>query len=172
MVSFKLSIKNATLAVCLFQLVASATIPTQEVGFNNDNKNRLQAQDNIVDFGYEQPVAEESISSGSSSKPIPVVIWHGMGDNFDSAGMKRTTEVIQSVRPGTFVYLVRLDNDSNKDAQASLLGKVDEQVSLYLKFYDHCLKIICKGEILTSLFLISCRVFTAYNCLRAAEKCY
>jgi hypothetical protein len=59
----------------------------------------------------------------------PVVIWHGLGDTFDSPGMRRTEELIQTVHPEIFVHAVYLSNSSSQDRTDSVFGNVTAQVS-------------------------------------------
>lgn len=63
-----------------------------------------------------------------SSSPRPVVIWHGLGDDYASEGMTRMSTLISSTFPGTFVHSVYLEEDPSKDSHASLFGSLDEQV--------------------------------------------
>lgn len=59
----------------------------------------------------------------------PVVIWHGLGDTYDSPGVKRTEEVIKEVHGDVFVYPIRLSNSSSEDRSSSMFGNATEQVS-------------------------------------------
>lgn len=81
----------------------------------------------------------EEFSSSSfdktSSSPKPVVLWHGLGDSYDSSGMQRVAITLRRAHPGTFVYSVRLNNDSSSDSQASFVGKVNDQVSVKKPFF-------------------------------------
>ncbi|KAK9323364.1 Alpha/Beta hydrolase protein [Lipomyces orientalis] len=62
--------------------------------------------------------------------PLPVVMWHGLGDSYDSDGMQRVAALIKDIYPGIFVHSVYLHSDSSKDSNASLMGKVDDQIAL------------------------------------------
>ncbi|KAK9470642.1 Alpha/Beta hydrolase protein [Dipodascopsis tothii] len=65
----------------------------------------------------------------AAGKPLrPVVIWHGLGDNYQSDGMLRMAALIEETFPGTFVHSVYLEEDPEKDAHASLFGRIDDQV--------------------------------------------
>ena len=52
----------------------------------------------------------------------PVVVWHGLGDNYNSSGMIKTGEIIENKYPGIVVHRVSLDTDPLKDQQKSLVG--------------------------------------------------
>lgn len=60
----------------------------------------------------------------------PVVVWHGLGDNYASPGMLDTERLIKKVTgdDDTFVYSVRLDPNPSTDAQKSMFGVVNEQI--------------------------------------------
>ncbi|KAI5920632.1 palmitoyl-protein thioesterase precursor [Camillea tinctor] len=61
--------------------------------------------------------------------PLPVVIWHGLGDNYAAEGLQGVGEVIQKVNPGTFVYYIRLDDSASSDRTATFYGNVTEQIA-------------------------------------------
>ncbi|KAF2136683.1 uncharacterized protein K452DRAFT_127266 [Aplosporella prunicola CBS 121167] len=64
-----------------------------------------------------------------SSAPLPLVIWHGLGDNYLGEGLQAVGELAEKANPGTFVYNIRLDNDAGSDRTATFLGNVTEQVA-------------------------------------------
>lgn len=59
--------------------------------------------------------------------PIPVVIWHGLGDSADNPGLKDVATLIESINPGTFVHIVSV-GEIGADRKASWFGNVTEQV--------------------------------------------
>ncbi|KAK9448589.1 Alpha/Beta hydrolase protein [Limtongia smithiae] len=61
--------------------------------------------------------------------PRPVVMWHGLGDSYQSNGMVRMASIIRDMYPDIFIHSVYLDEDPEKDSKASLFGKLDEQVA-------------------------------------------
>ncbi|KOS20470.1 Palmitoyl-protein thioesterase 1 [Escovopsis weberi] len=61
--------------------------------------------------------------------PLPIVLWHGLGDSFDSEGVRAVGELAEAIHPGTFFYPIALGADGNADRQASFFGNVTEQVS-------------------------------------------
>ena len=63
----------------------------------------------------------------ADSQP-PLIIWHGLGDKFDNDGLVSTAEFAQKVNPGTYVYIIRLSDDSSNDRQASFFGNLTEQL--------------------------------------------
>lgn len=73
-----------------------------------------------------------SVSSKSHKRPI--VLWHGMGDRYDSAGIQTAVAEIKSIHKGIQVHVVRLDEDGSEDQKQTVLGVVDEQVSIYIFF--------------------------------------
>ncbi|KAJ5135042.1 uncharacterized protein N7515_004320 [Penicillium bovifimosum] len=61
---------------------------------------------------------------------LPLVIWHGLGDDFEREGLKEVASLAESVNPGTYVHLIRLADDSSGDRSATFIGNVTEQISL------------------------------------------
>jgi len=66
----------------------------------------------------------------SFSKPRPLVIWHGLGDSYNSSGILEFQSAIEEMHPGIFIHSIYVDPDSKKDMQATFVGNVDEQVEL------------------------------------------
>jgi palmitoyl-protein thioesterase len=59
---------------------------------------------------------------------LPVVLWHGLGDTYDSEGMQNIASLINETYPGTFIHSIYLDEDPSKDRNAAVFGRVVEQV--------------------------------------------
>ena len=59
-----------------------------------------------------------------SPKPLPLLIWHGLGDRYDADGLRSTGELAQEVHPGTYVYYIRTDNDGNSDRSNTFFGNI------------------------------------------------
>ncbi|KAG9234988.1 Alpha/Beta hydrolase protein [Amylocarpus encephaloides] len=60
--------------------------------------------------------------------PLPLVIWHGLGDNYAADGLASVGTLAQEVNPGTLVYMIRIDDDSSADRTATFFGNVTLQV--------------------------------------------
>lgn len=67
-------------------------------------------------------------SKEDDDTPLPVVIWHGLGDTFNAEGLQSVGSLIENVNPGTFVYFIRIDDDANNDRSATFFGNVTEQL--------------------------------------------
>lgn len=150
MVYFAFDTKRLIFTLSLLELVTSAVIIKQDATrvMEDALKSLKQVNDNKSDgkikhgtylsvanrvqglvFGNENDGS--MIETYDDTNPTPLVIWHGMGDNYDSEGMQRTANIVQKAKPGTIVYSIRLDNDSSNDAQASLVGQVSNQVCYF-----------------------------------------
>lgn len=64
----------------------------------------------------------------ASSKPLPLLIWHGLGDRYDADGLQSTGELAQKVHPGTYVYYIRTDEDGGNDRTNTFFGNVTTQL--------------------------------------------
>jgi len=64
----------------------------------------------------------------TKSKPLPLLIWHGLGDNSAADGLHSVGDLAIEVNPGTYVYYISLDDDPNGDSRATFLGNVTEQI--------------------------------------------
>jgi palmitoyl-protein thioesterase len=61
-------------------------------------------------------------------KPLPLLIWHGLGDRYNAEGLHTAGILAQKVHPGTYVHYIRIDDDGNQDRTDSFFGNVSEQV--------------------------------------------
>ena len=85
-------------------------------------------------------------SSKPAPSPLPLIIWHGLGDksvplfppkrsqltarsSFDADGLKSIGELAQRANPGTYVYNIRLSNDTTEDKKATYLGDLNDEVA-------------------------------------------
>ncbi|TKA83934.1 hypothetical protein B0A55_00200 [Friedmanniomyces simplex] len=62
-------------------------------------------------------------------KPLPLLVWHGLGDRYDADGLRTVGALANKVHPGTYVYYIRLDEDGSSDRTASFFGNVSAQVA-------------------------------------------
>lgn len=68
-------------------------------------------------------------SPPATGTPLPLLIWHGLGDTYDADGLMATGELAQRINPGTVVYNIRLANDSSADRRSTFFGNVTEQIA-------------------------------------------
>lgn len=73
----------------------------------------------------------------AASDPLPVIIWHGLGDRYDADGLASVGDLIRKVHPSTHVYNIRLADNGKDDQRASFLGNVDEQIDSVCKTLQH-----------------------------------
>ncbi|RDW67329.1 palmitoyl-protein thioesterase family protein [Aspergillus mulundensis] len=68
-------------------------------------------------------------TSSSELTPLPLVIWHGLGDDYTRAGLKEVASLAESINPGTYVHIIHIGDSASSDRQATFLGNVSDQVS-------------------------------------------
>lgn len=74
--------------------------------------------------------AENLIKQNDSTSELrPVVFYHGMGDSYNSSAMQRVFSTIHSVKPELSIHSVYIEEDDSKDQQASLIGRVNDQIA-------------------------------------------
>ncbi|KIH89929.1 palmitoyl-protein thioesterase [Sporothrix brasiliensis 5110] len=61
--------------------------------------------------------------------PLPLIIWHGLGDNFAAEGLREVGALAEEVNPGTLVYFAHLGDSAGSDRSATFMGNVTEQVA-------------------------------------------
>ncbi|TGJ81211.1 hypothetical protein E0Z10_g7571 [Xylaria hypoxylon] len=69
------------------------------------------------------------LAEDNDDTPLPVVIWHGLGDTYTAEGIQQVGQLIEEANPGTFVYFIRLDNTATNDRRATFYGNVTEQIA-------------------------------------------
>lgn len=67
-------------------------------------------------------------ASSEDDTPLPLIIWHGLGDTSTSDGIQSVATLADSIHPGTFVYTISLGDDANGDRSATFFGNVTAQV--------------------------------------------
>lgn len=77
----------------------------------------------LLDFGLCRPREKHE-----TDPPIPLVIWHGLGDRYDAEGLASVADVMKSVHPGAYVYNVRISDDGSDDQRATFVGNIDIQI--------------------------------------------
>ncbi|KAI0904795.1 palmitoyl-protein thioesterase 1 [Ustulina deusta] len=70
-----------------------------------------------------------SPAEDNDDTPLPVVIWHGLGDTYAAEGIQQVGQLIEAANPGTYVYSVRLDASAENDRRATFYGNVTEQLA-------------------------------------------
>jgi palmitoyl-protein thioesterase len=60
--------------------------------------------------------------------PLPLIIWHGLGDNYAADGLNEVASLAESVNPGTLTYIIRLDDDASADRSATFFGNLTLQI--------------------------------------------
>lgn len=68
------------------------------------------------------------LSTALGSKYRPVVLWHGLGDRYDSPSIERAIASIQTPHEGIQVYPIRLSEDGSEDQKMTLVGFLNDQV--------------------------------------------
>ncbi|KAH7313181.1 Alpha/Beta hydrolase protein [Rhexocercosporidium sp. MPI-PUGE-AT-0058] len=74
------------------------------------------------------PNPSTSASTSSDDTPLPLIIWHGLGDNYAADGLADVAALAEKVHPGTFTYIIRLDEDASSDRTATFFGNLTLQL--------------------------------------------
>lgn len=82
----------------------------------------------VLDGGAQSRVRQGQHASASDDTPLPLVIWHGLGDSFAGEGVREVAALAEAVHPGTFVHTVALGQDAAADRYATWYGNLTEQV--------------------------------------------
>ncbi|KAK0636796.1 Alpha/Beta hydrolase protein [Bombardia bombarda] len=72
---------------------------------------------------------QKSLADDDDDTPLPLVIWHGLGDNYAAEGLHEVGALAEAVNPGTLVYFIRMDDTASRDQSATFFGNVTEQIA-------------------------------------------
>jgi hypothetical protein len=64
-------------------------------------------------LAYTIPPSQKPLEEDDT--PLPVVIWHGLGDNFQNDGLKEVASLIEEVNEGTLTYIIHLADDGSAE---------------------------------------------------------
>lgn len=68
-------------------------------------------------------------SSSPAKTPLPLIIWHGLGDSYDADGLVSVAELANATNPGTHVHLIHLGDSGDSDRSASYFGNLTDQIA-------------------------------------------
>ena len=60
--------------------------------------------------------------------PLPLIVWHGLGDSYTGEGLTDVISLAEEMNPGLFTYAIRINEDPSLDQRATFLGNLTEQI--------------------------------------------
>ena len=60
--------------------------------------------------------------------PLPLIVWHGLGDSYTGEGLLDVISLAEEMNPGLFTYAIRINEDPSLDQRATFLGNLTEQI--------------------------------------------
>ncbi|PWY74827.1 palmitoyl-protein thioesterase precursor [Aspergillus eucalypticola CBS 122712] len=76
-----------------------------------------------------QTTTTSTTNTTTELRALPLVIWHGLGDQYQSPSLQHLIKVAEDANPGTYTYLIHLSPSSAGDRQATFLGNLTEQIA-------------------------------------------
>lgn len=77
--------------------------------------------------------SSSSNSNNNAAKPLPLLIWHGLGDRSDASGLHTVGQLAEQTHPGTLVHYISLPAsdppDGAADQRATFFGNVSAQIA-------------------------------------------
>jgi palmitoyl-protein thioesterase len=74
------------------------------------------------------PASISADDDDENDTPLPLIIWHGLGDNYQAEGINAVAKLAEDINPGTLVYIIHLDDDASADSTATFLGNLTVQI--------------------------------------------
>ncbi|OQN98078.1 hypothetical protein B0A48_15910 [Cryoendolithus antarcticus] len=62
------------------------------------------------------------------TSPLPLLIWHGLGDKFSNPGLLSIGDLATSVHPGTKVHYIRVADTPELDQRGTFFGNISAQL--------------------------------------------
>ncbi|KAI9651211.1 hypothetical protein NHQ30_001249 [Ciborinia camelliae] len=87
-----------------------------------DENSPLPSIFNLALSGKNRQTAKSS--DDEDDTPLPLIIWHGLGDNYKAEGLAQIGELAAAIHPGTFVYNIHIDDDASADRTATFFGNL------------------------------------------------
>ncbi|KAI9054880.1 hypothetical protein LZ554_002024 [Drepanopeziza brunnea f. sp. 'monogermtubi'] len=75
------------------------------------------------------PSSSIATSTPNDDTPLPLIIWHGLGDNYAASGLADVAALAEAVHPGTTTYIIRLGDDASADRSATFFGNLTQQLA-------------------------------------------
>ncbi|KAF3937434.1 Dolichyldiphosphatase [Dactylella cylindrospora] len=74
-------------------------------------------------------LASTFASFAAAAQPLPLVIWHGLGDTYDNPGLQSVADLYTSIYPGAATHIISLAEDSGADRKASYFGALPVELT-------------------------------------------
>ncbi|KAK5096183.1 hypothetical protein LTS08_007789 [Lithohypha guttulata] len=92
----------------------------------------LQTQDAPQPLFQHTSRQSSHVADDDDEDPIPVIIWHGLGDASNADGLSEVADLIDHVHPGTYVHIISANGNAD-DRSASFFGDLNTQIDLVCK---------------------------------------
>ncbi|KAI5966206.1 uncharacterized protein KGF55_000515 [Candida pseudojiufengensis] len=63
-----------------------------------------------------------------STEYRPVMLWHGLGDNYNASGIHDVNNLLNDIYPGIFFHSIYIEKNPSSDQQKSFFGDANEQI--------------------------------------------
>ena len=76
------------------------------------------------------PKHDDCHAAASKGSPanVPLILWHGLGDSFDSDGIRSVADLYRDIYPNSPVYLVHIGDDGSADRHATFFGNLTDHL--------------------------------------------
>lgn len=78
---------------------------------------------------FTQPTTTSPSQENPTNTPLPLLIWHGLGDRYDAEGIQSVAALATSIHPNTTVFPIRLSPDGSLDARYTFFGNTSTYIS-------------------------------------------
>jgi palmitoyl-protein thioesterase len=114
----------ASLALTPFLVLPTTSLSIPHV-FSNSPLN----QQTSPLYPQVNPPTSPSPSHSSTATPLPLIIWHGLGDSIENSGLQSVAHLANHTNPNTYTHLISLGPDGSSDRSATFFGNLTVQIA-------------------------------------------
>ncbi|RAH80621.1 palmitoyl-protein thioesterase precursor [Aspergillus japonicus CBS 114.51] len=75
------------------------------------------------------PTSRAAPNTQKDLTPLPLIIWHGLGDTYTNPSLTSLSDVVNRIHEGTYTHLIHLGDDAATDRRNTFLGNVTTQIA-------------------------------------------
>ncbi|KIJ49683.1 hypothetical protein M422DRAFT_205209 [Sphaerobolus stellatus SS14] len=79
-----------------------------------------------ISYAFPSPLAKGQ--NASANQTTPLVIWHGLGDEYSSSGIAQFMDMIRDIHQGIFIHSINLAESADDDRKAGWFGDLTVQL--------------------------------------------
>ncbi|KAI5955897.1 hypothetical protein KGF54_001399 [Candida jiufengensis] len=84
-------------------------------------------------FNFQSLLTNTITTTPTTADYRPVILWHGLGDNYNASGIHNVNSLLKDIYPGIFFHSIYIEEDPSSDQQKSLFGDANKEIEIVCK---------------------------------------